>query len=129
MDAVLAPPGPTAVVCYECFEAFRLIEAATARGMTVPGDLAVVGSNDLDICKIAKPMMSTLRIGEYEIGKAAAEEMVNMLGGQTGHDCLIQTELVARGSSVPGWIQPPPEPPLPPATRTLSQPVPTAALQ
>ncbi len=129
MDAVLAPPGPTAVVCYECFEAFRLIEAATARGLAVPGDLAVVGSNDLDICKIAKPMMSTLRIGEYEIGKAAAEEMVNMLGGQTGHDCLIQTELVARGSSVPGWTQPPPEPPLPPVPRTLSQPVPTAALQ
>jgi DNA-binding LacI/PurR family transcriptional regulator len=115
MDAVLAEPRPSAVFCYECFGAFRLIETATARGLAVPGELAVVGVNDLDICKIAKPMLSTLRVGAYEIGKAAAEEIVGMLGGEAGRDRLVQTTLVARGSSVPGWLPPPPEPLPPPS--------------
>lgn len=121
MDAVLAEPRPSAVLCYECFGAFRLIETATERGLAVPGNLAVVGVNDLDICKIAKPMLSTMRVGAYEIGKAAAVEMVNMLAGATGCDRLVRTTLVARGSSVPGWTPPAaerlPEPPPAPPTR------------
>ncbi|MCX6875907.1 MAG: LacI family DNA-binding transcriptional regulator [Verrucomicrobia bacterium] len=125
MEAVMAEPRPSAVLCYECFGAFRLIESATACGLAVPGELAVVGVNDLDICKIAKPMLSTMRVGAYEIGRAAAEEMVRMLGGESGCDRLIQTTLVARGSSVPGWVPPSPEklpaPPEPPAARTNSK--------
>jgi len=80
-----------------------LIEAATARGVAVPGELAVAGINDMDVCRISKPMISTLRIDAYGIGKAAAGEIVSMLGGGTGCDHLIPTTLVARGSSVPGW--------------------------
>lgn len=125
VDEVLAEPRPTAVFCYESFGAFRLIEAATARGVAIPGELAVVGINDMDVCRISKPMISTLRIDAYGIGKAAAGEIVSMLGGGTGCDHLIPTTLVARGSSVPGWVppapeQPPTSSPAKPAVRTAS---------
>jgi DNA-binding LacI/PurR family transcriptional regulator len=92
---------PTAVVCYECYGAFRVIEMATARGLRVPADLAVVGGNDLDICQIATPRISTLRINTHGIGEAAGEEIIRMLAGAPGRDRLIPAELVARGSSVP----------------------------
>jgi DNA-binding LacI/PurR family transcriptional regulator len=109
MAAALAEPRPDAVFCYESFEAFRLLECATARGLAVPGELAVVGVNDLDVCRIAKPMLSTLRIDAYGIGKAAAGELISMLGGETGRNHLVPTTLAARGSSVPGWTPAAPE--------------------
>lgn len=98
---LLASTLPTAVVCYECYEAFRLIEMAAIRGLRVPADLAVIGGNDLDVCQIAKPRISTMRINTHGIGEAAAEEIIRMLDGRPGVDRLIPADLVVRGSSLP----------------------------
>jgi len=98
---LLASSLPTAVVCYECYGAFRLIEMASSRGLRVPADLAVIGGNDLDVCQIAKPRISTMRINTHGIGEAAGEEIIRMLDDHPGVDRLIPAELVVRGSSVP----------------------------
>lgn len=59
--AMKAPSPPDAIVCGNDESAVVLIETLRRIGLTVPGDVAVVGFDDLECARSASPAVTTIR--------------------------------------------------------------------
>lgn len=60
---------PTAVFCYNDRAAMGLYEAAKELGLSIPGDLAVVGFDDQEVIAAhLRPKLTTIALPHYEIG-------------------------------------------------------------
>ena len=69
-------PLPRAVFCSSDTLAHGILTEAQARGLSVPGDLAIVGFGDLDFAAHTFPPLSTVRIDRPAIGRIAAEALL-----------------------------------------------------
>ncbi len=81
----------------------HLINAATLRGIDVPGDLAVVGNfNDEPFCLLAEPTISSIDHGYDRLGYRAAKLLDDLMGGQAAPAVPIvlpPRELIPRDST------------------------------
>jgi LacI family transcriptional regulator len=67
------PAAPTAVVCGNDLIAVGALDAAREGGRRVPGGLSVTGFDDIEVAALVTPALTTVRNPAYEIGRAAAE--------------------------------------------------------
>ena len=67
-------PRPTAVFAVSDMQALGCMRAAQEAGLSVPDDLAVVGFDDVQVCRYVG--LSTLRQPVYEMGKLAIEKFL-----------------------------------------------------
>ena len=88
-----------AVVAVNDFTALELLQDAAGAGVRVPGDLAVVGFDDLP--QAAGFSLTTVAQPSFEIGRRAAELLIGRLAGEADpfQRVLLPTRLVVRGSS------------------------------
>jgi len=70
----------TAVVGYNDLVALGLCSGLTARGITVPKDLSVVGIDDIPIAAMVQPALTTLSIPKDRVGRAAIDLLLQLLG-------------------------------------------------
>lgn len=89
----------TAVVCLLDQQAYGVIRAARHRGVAVPDQLAVVGHRDLDLSEIVEPALTTLRTSAQQIGRSAAQAVLEMMANRTVIDKSFGSELVRREST------------------------------
>lgn len=77
-----------------------LIEAA-ARGLTVPGDLGVVGFGDQELAAAVEPGLTTVRVNREELGRAAAQAVLDRIAGATPDRRVIDVgfSMVRRASA------------------------------
>jgi LacI family transcriptional regulator, gluconate utilization system Gnt-I transcriptional repressor len=73
---------PDVVVCSSDTFAQGVLAEARARGLSVPGDLAVMGFGDLEFAADTVPALSTVRIDRTGIGRLAAEAILAQLDGK-----------------------------------------------
>jgi LacI family transcriptional regulator, gluconate utilization system Gnt-I transcriptional repressor len=73
---------PRAVFCSSDTLAHGVLIEAQARGLSVPGDLAIVGFADLDFAAHTSPPLSTVRIDRPAIGRLAAEALLGRIEGR-----------------------------------------------
>ena len=73
---------PRAVFCSSDTLAHGVLIEAQARGLSVPGDLAIVGFADLDFAAHTSPPLSTVRIDRPAIGRRAAEALLGRIEGR-----------------------------------------------
>jgi LacI family transcriptional regulator len=92
--AVAAANDLLALGCYDVF---------AERGLTCPGDISVVGFNDMPFADRFQPPLTTIHIPHYEIGAAAAQLMLERLqdGTSKPRDIRLEPHLVVRGSTAP----------------------------
>jgi LacI family transcriptional regulator len=76
-----ARTAPTAVFCANDLMAIGAVDAARAAGLAVPGDLAVLGVDDIDAAALISPALSTVRVPASEIGHAAGRLLVDRIDG------------------------------------------------
>ncbi|WP_034609538.1 LacI family DNA-binding transcriptional regulator [Cellulomonas sp. URHD0024] len=97
------PERPTAIVCFNDKVAVGVLQAAADRGLSVPGDLSVVGFDDIDVSRSTTPRLTTVRQPLQELGRMAAGSLVRVLDGHRAEALHIElaTELVVRGSTGP----------------------------
>jgi LacI family transcriptional regulator len=69
------------MMCGNDLLALGAIRAVRARGLSVPGDIAVTGFDDFDFAQFADPALTTVRIPGYDIGRAAGEALIKVLAG------------------------------------------------
>lgn len=94
--------APTAVFVASDEVALGALRAARDAGLRIPGDLAVVGFDDIPIARFVVPALTTVRVPAREIGAGAATILASMLEtGQPQESMLLPTELVIRESSAP----------------------------
>ena len=72
---------PDAIVCSSDALALGVISEAHSRGLTVPGEFAVMGFGNLDFGDFTAPSLSTVHIDRAEIGRKAAEALLSRLRG------------------------------------------------
>ncbi len=102
-DALLsAPQRPSGVVAYDDVVAIAVMRAAHALGLAVPGDLSVVGFDDIDIAAFVEPPLTTIRQPKRQMGEVAVELLLQgILGVATPSTRKLTGELVVRGSTGP----------------------------
>ncbi len=92
---------PTAVFCANDLLALGVLQHTIASGRSVPGDLAIVGYDDIDFAAAAAVPLTSVRQPRLELGRRAAElVLAEASDPQHEHERIIFTpELVARAST------------------------------
>jgi LacI family transcriptional regulator len=94
------PERPSAVFAASDPVAFGALGAAHSAGLSLPGELAVVGIDDLPASKYVTPPLTTVHVPAYEIGITAAQMLIEMIRtGKRPTSRLLETHLVVRESS------------------------------
>ena len=76
---------------------------AQAQGVSVPGELAVLGFGDFPLGRQMRPALSTVRPPRAEIGRAAAAAALQAITAKARvQSCALAWELTARESTVVG---------------------------
>ncbi|WP_380169436.1 LacI family DNA-binding transcriptional regulator [Jannaschia sp. R86511] len=104
--AVLDVPAerrPTALLTANDASALGVLAAARSLGVDVPGDVSVVGFDDVTSARLTSPQLTTVRQPLDRMGRAATELLLDQLGPEPGPARLVElpTELVVRESSGP----------------------------
>lgn len=96
------PPAPTAVVCGNDVLAFGAILEAQQLGLNVPGDLSIVGFDDLELARHLQPALTTVHVPASEMWSAAADHLLAALQGQeVPRQTKIEVSLIVRDSTGP----------------------------
>ncbi|WP_370078519.1 LacI family DNA-binding transcriptional regulator [Streptacidiphilus sp. MAP12-16] len=101
--ADLLGAGATALICGSDILALGAIRAAKRSGLSVPGDVSVVGYDDSAFMNYTDPPLTTLRQPIDAMARAAVTLLVNQISGSapTPKELLHEPELVVRGSTGP----------------------------
>ncbi|WP_108859027.1 LacI family DNA-binding transcriptional regulator [Ruegeria sp. Alg231-54] len=95
---------PTAVFCAADMVAFGLISGLVAGGLKIPGDISVVGFDDIEMSGSYVPALTTIRQDRHQLGRRAAEVLLGQLantGKALPMKSALPVELVTRASSAP----------------------------
>ena len=101
------PKRPTAVLCFSDSSAYGVVQAAVARGVSVPSDISVVGFDDAPLARRMHPPLTTIRQDAVAKGQAAAAELVASIeharNGTTAkiNHHLLDVDIVVRESTAP----------------------------
>ena len=99
--------GVTAVLAYNDLMAIGLMRAAQESGIDVPGELSIIGFDDIFGSDFTSPQLSTVRTPLGAIGDRAVRLMMHLLDEDAGapsrreSEVPLVTELVVRGSTGP----------------------------
>jgi LacI family transcriptional regulator len=96
------PRPPTAVFAVNDMAAMGAHAAVIDRGLRIPGDVAIVGYNDVPFAARLAPPLTTLRVPVREFGRISAEMLIDQIhsGRSVLRRVVLQPELVIRGSTV-----------------------------
>jgi DNA-binding LacI/PurR family transcriptional regulator len=97
------PDRPTAIFAGSDLQALGVYDAARQAGLHIPGDLSVVGFDDLPVARWIGPPLTTVRQPLVEMASAAARLVLQLARGETPDLTRIEltTSLVIRQSSAP----------------------------
>lgn len=97
----LLDKGATGIVCASDLMALGAIQAARARGLTIPRDLSVVGYDDSPMMAFTDPALTTVRQNVPAMCNAAVRALLEQLAGRSllRQEYLFHPELVVRGST------------------------------
>lgn len=97
-----APDPPSAIICGNDLLAMGVLFEAQARGIPVPGQLSIIGFDDLPIASALVPALTTVHVPAVEMGRRAADYLLERIGGQTPplHTAL-EADLIVRGTTAP----------------------------
>jgi LacI family repressor for deo operon, udp, cdd, tsx, nupC, and nupG len=104
--------GATAIVCASDLMAFGAMRACSARRLSVPRDVSIVGYDDSAVAAFTGPTLTTVRQAVAEMSKAAARMLLDEIAGKHAHrhEYLFQPELVVRASTGAAPGERPPAP-------------------
>jgi LacI family transcriptional regulator len=81
LEILSQDPRPTAIFAVTDHEALFLYEAAAELGLHKPQDVSIVGFADLDFSATLRPPLTTMRQRPREIGRRAAQQVLDRLDG------------------------------------------------
>ena len=100
MELLKLEDRPTAVFAASDRTAFGAIEAIKEMKLRVPEDISVIGFDDIEACLYSTPKLTTIRQDCDEIGKRAADILVNEIDGKKKENVnlIVPVDLVIRDS-------------------------------
>ena len=101
-EALLALPiRPTAIFATNDLMALGVVEAALDHGLRVPGDLSVVGLDDIMLGAHVRPPLTTVAIPKQQLAKQAIELLLRYIDGAESEpvSLTVRPHLVVRHST------------------------------
>jgi DNA-binding LacI/PurR family transcriptional regulator len=100
--------GVTGIICGSDVLALGAIRAVRRAGLSVPGDVSIVGYDDSAFMNCTDPPLTTVRQPIDSMGKAAVALLVNQMESTAVYpeELLFEPELVVRGSTGPAPARP-----------------------
>jgi LacI family transcriptional regulator len=94
---------PTAIFAGSDISAMGVLEAARQAGVSVPGDLSVVGFDDTHLARASTPPLTTVHQPIADIGRTAVSNIVRLAAGDSiaAKRVELSTHLVVRDSTAP----------------------------
>lgn len=94
---------PTAIFAASDGMALKVLDVARERGLDVPGDLSIVGFDNVPESALAQPGLTTVDQSMFQLGYEAAQLLTSLLTGvpQVPHQVRLPVRLVVRGSTAP----------------------------
>jgi LacI family transcriptional regulator len=99
----------TAVFCFNDIAAIGAIRALKDAGLTVPGDVSVVGFDDILSAAYSTPSLTTVRQPLMEMGKRGAQVLLERIANREKEfpsEVVMSPELVIRESTGPAPTKP-----------------------
>ena len=98
-----SPERCTAVAAGNDMLALGCYAALDEAGLSCPGDMSLVGFNDMPFIDLLRPPLTTVRFPHYQVGTEAAQLLLERIGGHNGPVKILYLapEFVARGSTGP----------------------------
>jgi DNA-binding LacI/PurR family transcriptional regulator len=98
---LLARLAPTAVLAVNDLAAIGAMHCVFDRGLSVPGDLSIVGFDDISFAEYAHPALTSVRINRSTIGRLAFQALTEMLDDpeHPGKEHRVETSLMVREST------------------------------
>jgi LacI family repressor for deo operon, udp, cdd, tsx, nupC, and nupG len=92
---------PDAFFCASDVLATAAIKAGTQRGFSVPGDLAVVGFDNVEISSMTNPTITTVAQPMFQLGFSGCELLIEHITNPhiPVHNIILATELLVREST------------------------------
>jgi len=96
------PEPPDAIFCASDVMAIGAMAAVEAAGLKIPGDIAVVGFDDIDYARLVEPSLTTVRQSQDALAEGLIAAMLRLLErpDEPPMVSVIPVELVVRESSV-----------------------------
>ncbi|MCX5494787.1 LacI family DNA-binding transcriptional regulator [Kaistia dalseonensis] len=92
---------PEAIFCWTDFIALEVLSVATELGLSVPGDVAIVGYDNTRYCDMAQNSLTSVDQSGQLLGLQAARLLIERIKGREKAEHLVLTpRLVARSSSL-----------------------------
>ena len=102
LDLLDRTPDITAILCFSDQLAIGAAQACARLGLDVPGDISLVGFDDVPRASTWEPPLTTIRQPMVDKGRAAAELLLEQIdGGAAPRRVELPIELVVRASSGP----------------------------
>src|SRR3954447_10800604 len=96
---------PTAVICYSNLEATLLVHAMWQYGVTIPGDLSIVGFNEVFATRYMTPPLTTVGYDASKIGALGSQLVLQEIdasgNGRKPSVLTVKPKLNVRGSTGP----------------------------
>lgn len=92
---------PDAFFCVSDVFAAAVVKAAVLKGIAIPGELGVVGFDDVLLSSMVTPAITTIRQPIYQLGYQSCSLLMNQIEGVplVNKRIILNTELIVRSSS------------------------------
>ena len=93
-------PGFTAIACGSDLIAVGALSALKEAGIGVPGDVSLIGYDDIYLTKLVEPNITTVRLPASAMGQSAMRMLIQHMLGQHPTEVRVsfQPELIERKS-------------------------------
>lgn len=100
-DLLTLEERPTAIFAANDLSAIRTMEIARSLGLSVPGDLSVIGFDNIPESALVDPPLTTINQPLQRMGAEAIRMLIDLMAGKTDATSHVRlpTELVPRGST------------------------------
>ena len=90
--------GCTAIMCSHDMLAHSVMVQCAVLGLSIPGDISIMGFDDIPLCRYTSPPLTTIRQDRANLGKSAFYAMSCVMNHVPLSSLLLQAQLVERAS-------------------------------
>jgi len=93
---LLSEDPPTAIFAASDLMAKGVYDACVSLGLTIPGDLSVMGFDDAEVASLLSPTLSTMAMPTHEMGHRIIDDLINH--AEEAQKTLLPCQLIKRHS-------------------------------
>ncbi|QDD88356.1 LacI family DNA-binding transcriptional regulator [Pseudomonas oryzihabitans] len=107
-ELLAQPDRPTAIFAGNDTIALGVLRAAAEAGLTVPGQLSVVGFDDIELSRYLYPALTTIGQSIRDLGERAAQLLLARregVGGPSTHDIAVPRLVLRESTAAPSALE------------------------